>query len=61
MYRVLSFWDRVCIDIHDTQYTKHDVFVYRVSNSNSVRATFKDSTIKFKIMGPKPIYHIFAD
>ena len=28
MYRVLSFWDRVCIDIHD-------VFVYRVPNSGS--------------------------
>ena len=33
MYRVLIFWDCVCIDIQDTQYTIHDVFVYRVPNS----------------------------
>ena len=24
MYRVSTNWDRVCIDIHDTRYTKHD-------------------------------------
>ena len=33
MNRVLSFWDRVCSDIHDIRYMIHDVFVYRVPNS----------------------------
>ena len=31
----IKFWDRVCIEIHDTGYTKHDVFVYRVPNSDA--------------------------
>ena len=34
MYRVLLFYDRVCIDIHETRFTKHYVCVYRVPNSN---------------------------
>ena len=33
MYRVSNIYDRVCIDIHDTRYTIHDVFMYRVPNS----------------------------
>ena len=35
MYRVSNIYDRVCIDIHDTRYTIHDVFVYRVPNSST--------------------------
>ena len=33
MYRVSTNWDRVCIDIHDTRYTKHDTRRFRVSCS----------------------------
>ena len=29
MYRVSSFWDRVCIEIHDTRYTKFSCIVFR--------------------------------
>ena len=35
MYRVSNVYDRVCIEIHDTRYTIHDVFVYRVPNSDA--------------------------
>ena len=33
LYLVCILLDRVCIDIHETRNTKHDVFVYRVPNS----------------------------
>ena len=37
MYRVSNIYDRVCIDIHETRYMIHDVFVYRVPNSDPKR------------------------
>ena len=33
LFRVSTWRSRVCIDIHETRYTKHDVFVFRVPNS----------------------------
>ena len=38
IYRVSNIYDRVCIEIHDTRYAIHDVFVYRVPNSAPLRS-----------------------
>ena len=60
MYRVLSVWDRVCIDKHYTQYTIHDVFVYRVPNCGTYRAGVvrdereEDSRLTRPIRTPTP-------
>ena len=48
MYCVSNIYDRVCIDIHDTRYTVHDVFVYRVPNSD-VNTEIRCKIIVFNI------------
>ena len=66
MYRVLRFWDRVCIKIHDTRYTIHDtrytihdtrytihdVFVYRVPNSDSKAQILESANVWFSRLFP---------
>ena len=37
LFRVSTWGSRVCIDIHETRNTKHEVFVFRVPNSSMER------------------------
>ena len=59
MYRVLLFYDRVCI--HETLNTKHDIFVYRFLNSKlNPRAGTIDHPQQVPFIGPPDLELLYS-